>query len=146
MINASEIKFISIDFGLCRIYVDDDIIFITSKQKSELLNFAEINKIDLKAHSWNWDWILEPYLDTEFTEEDEIRIDKCLSKIGISKIESEEIRKEVGEQMLKYNFDTMLWDWCSLDLFDVLSAMRVKYEKSEFEDFYKRAIEIDKRD
>ena len=45
IINASEINFISADFGLCRIYVDNDIIFISSEQKTELLKFSEINKI-----------------------------------------------------------------------------------------------------
>lgn len=146
IIYASEIKFISADFGLCRLYVGNDIIFITSEQKSELLKFAESYEIELKTHTWNWDWILEPYLDTEFTHDNEKRIDNCLNEVGLSKIETEKIRKEVGEQMFKYNFDTMVWDWCSLDLFDVLSAMRVKYDKSEFDDFYRRAIEIDKRE
>ena len=47
--------------------------------------------------------------------------------------------------MYKYNFDTLLWDWCSLGLHDVLSALRVKYDEKDFADFYKRAIEIDKR-
>jgi len=104
-----------------------------------------MNKIRLTKHSWNWDWILEPYLDTEFTSDNEKRIEKCLSEVGIDKIETEKIRNEVGKQMYKYNFDTMLWDWCSLGLYDVLSAMRVKYNENEFREFYKRAIEIDKR-
>ncbi|MCL5127740.1 hypothetical protein [Algibacter sp. L4_22] len=145
IINASKINFISADFGLCRIYVDNDIIFISSEQKTELLKFSEINKIKLINHSWNWDWILEPYLDTEFTADNEKRIEKCLNEVGIDKIETKKIRSEVGKQMYKYNFDTMLWDWCNLGLCDVLSAMRVKYNQNEFREFYKRAIEIDKR-
>ncbi len=145
IISASEIKLITADFGLCRIYVDKDIIFISAEQKTKLLKFAEMNKIRLTKHSWNWDWILEPYLDTEFTSDNEKRIEKCLTEVGIDKIETEKIRSEVGKQMYKYNFDTMLWDWCSLGLYDVLSAMRVKYNENEFREFYKRAIEIDKR-
>lgn len=144
IISANEISFISADFGLCRIYFGKDIIFITSEQKAELLKFAEINKIKLINHSWNWDWILEPYIDTEFTAENEKRVDECLTKIGFDKTETKKIRDEVGTQMFKYNFDTMLWDWCSLGLCDVLSAMRVKYDKTEFREFYNRAIEIDK--
>ena len=146
LIKATDIISISADFGFCKIYVDNDIVFVTSEQKTELLKFAEKNKITLKKHSWNWDWILEPYLDTEFTADTEKRIEKCLTKVGIDKIETDKIRNEVGKQMDKYNFDTMLWDWCSLGLSDVLSAMRVKYDRIEFKEFYKRAIEIDKRE
>lgn len=44
--------------------------------------------------------------------------------------------------MLKYNFDTMLWEWGGFDASDVLRAMRTKYRKEEFEDFYRRVMEI----
>lgn len=146
LIKANQIDFICADFGLCKIYVENDIVFVTAEQREEILKFAENNRIKLKKHSWNWDWILEPYLDTEFTADNEKRIEKCLTDVGIDKTETDKIRKEVGKQMYKYNFDTMLWDWCSLGLCDVLSAMRVKYDKPEFENFYKKAIEIDKRE
>ena len=146
LISANEINFISTEFGICRIYTDNDIVFITSEQKSALLSFAKTNNIKIKKHSWNWDWILEPYLDTELTAEEEKRIEKNLNGVGIDKIEIQKIRDEVGKQMYKYNFDTMLWEWCSLGLYDVLAAMRVKYDKVQFESFYKKAIEIDKRE
>jgi hypothetical protein len=144
-ISANEICFIATDFGICRLYVDNDIIFISAEQKTKLLNFSETHKITQIEHSWNWDWILEPYLDTELTAEEENNIKKSLNEVGIDTVETEKIRKEVAKQMYKYNFDTMLWEWCSLGLYDVLSAMRVKYNDNEFGDFYKRAIEIDKR-
>lgn len=105
----------------------------------------EKHNIKLAKHSWNWDWILEPYLDTEFTKENQVRVMKRLNENGIEKLEVNKIRREVGAQMYKYNFDTMLWDWCSLGFVDVLSAMRVKYNKEQFRDFYKRALEIEKR-
>jgi len=44
--------------------------------------------------------------------------------------------------MIKYNFDTMLWEWVDLDLFDVLRAMRVKYDAAEFNKFYWEAMRI----
>ena len=47
--------------------------------------------------------------------------------------------------MYKYNFDTMLWDWCSLGLADVLQAMRVKLTDEEFKDFYKYAMKIENK-
>ena len=64
---------------------------------------------------------------------------------GFTSLEVDTIRAEVKDQMYAYNFDTMLWDWCSLGLSDVLSAMRAKYSKKEFRIFYTRALEIEKR-
>lgn len=144
-LSTSDIDAISTDFGLCQVYAHNDIIFISAEEKEKLTEFAQRNSIELRPHSWNWDWILEPYLDTEGTEEGENRIRIALGKAGIDPMETANIRKEVGKQMYKYNFDTMLWEWCSLGLYDVLSAMRVKYNDTAFEDFYHRAIEIDKR-
>ncbi len=145
LIRASDINAMSIDFGVCKIYIADDIVFISAEKKEELKRFTGVHQIKLIEHSWNWDHILEPYLDTEFTKEQELLVLDRLNKSGIETSEVEQLRAEVGKQMYKYNFDTMLWDWCSLGLSDVLSAMRAKYNKSEFRDFYKRAIAIDRR-
>ncbi len=145
IIKANEIDSLSVDYGTCKIYISNDIIFVSAEKKEELKEFAKINKINLTKHSWNWDWILEPYLDTEFTQENEQRVLERLAENGIENKEVNQIRDEVGIQMFKYNFDTMLWNWCSLGLIDVLSAMRTKYNRNEFREFYKRAIEIDKR-
>ena len=145
VIKASEISSMSLDFGVCKIYVLEDIVFVSAEKKEVLKKFAEKHKVQLIATSWNWDWILEPYLDTEFTKENEQLVLDRLKENGIGQLEVDQLRAEVGKQMYKYNFDTMLWDWCSLGLADVLSAMRAKYKTNEFRDFYKRAIEIDKR-
>jgi hypothetical protein len=44
--------------------------------------------------------------------------------------------------MVKYNFDIMLWDWTHLGAFDVLSAMSTKYDKAEYQYFYKNVMRI----
>ncbi|MGS2764790.1 DUF7079 family protein [Sinomicrobium sp. M5D2P9] len=144
-ITANEIESICVDFSVCKIKIAEDIVFVSAEKKESLEKFAERNNIKLDKHSWNWDWILEPYLDTEFTKENQERVTERLIENGIEPSEVDKIRSEVGTQMYKYNFDTMLWDWCSLGLADVLSAMRAKYDKNEFRDFYKRALEIEKR-
>lgn len=140
-----DIQAMSLDFGVCKIHLADDIVFISAEQKDELRQFASRYGIPLIPQSWNWDWILEPYLDTEFTAENEARVQELLQKNGIEKEELDRIRAEVAQQMYAYNFDTLLWDWCSLGLSDVLAAMRAKYNEAEFRDFYKRALEIETR-
>ncbi len=145
LINATEIDTISIDYGNSKINIKNDIVFVSAEKKDELRIFAKQNNIPLSPHNWNWDWILEPYLDTEFTEESKKLTMNRLCENGFDVTEINTIRKEVGKQMYRYNFNTMLWEWYSLSLLDVLSAMRVKYDKEEFREFYKRAIEIEKR-
>jgi len=81
--------------------------------------------------------MLEPFLNTEFTKENQDRVTERLNENGIEKHEVNKIRTEVGKQMYKYIFDTMLLDWYSLGVVDVLSAMRVKYNIEQFSDFYK---------
>ncbi len=141
--NANEISAISIDFGMCRIYVADDIILVSEEKREALKMFAQTHKIALIQNSWNWNWILEPYLDTAFTSEKEQQVLERLLESGFKKQEIDQIRAEVGKQMYKYN--AVLWEWHNLGLYDVLSAMRAKYNRHDFSDFYKRAIAIDKR-
>lgn len=104
--------------------------------------FASTNAIPTIHRPDIWDWILEPFLDTVFTEETDKRINGFLAEYGLGEQEVRSLRQEVKEQMLKYNFDTMLWDWVSLDLSDVLRAMRTKYDKKQFETFFRKAMNI----
>ena len=124
------------------IKIKDECIFISREQSDELKQFVSRNEIKTFKSIWTWQWLLEPYLDTEYTKETDKRLNELLNKNGISNEEIKSIRNEVKDQMMKYNFDTMLWEWGGLGLEDVLAAMRAKYNKVKFEDFFKRAMEI----
>ncbi|WP_143744089.1 hypothetical protein [Maribacter ulvicola] len=145
VVAASDIVCLSVEIGMCKVHVKNDIILVSAEHKETLKQFALRNHIRLIPQSWNWDWLLEPYLDTEFTKANERQVLEQLLENGFTANEVDTIREEVKDQMYVYNFDTMLWDWCSLSLADVLAAMRVKYSKEQFHDFYKRALEIEKR-
>ncbi|SEL37517.1 hypothetical protein SAMN04487910_2274 [Aquimarina amphilecti] len=146
LILADEIESICIEFGTIKVILKNDIVFISAEKKNELKAFADRNLISLSSYNWNWDWILEPYLDTELTKENEERIMMRLQENGFDETEIIEIRNEVEKSMYSYNFDTLLWEWNSLSLLDVLSAMRVTYnKKDDFRKFYKKAIEIENR-
>ena len=119
--------------------------FTIRAQVPVIFDQAEKNEIEIFESSRSWDWLLEPFLDTEYTEETDQRIISLLKENGFDKQELYMIRNEVKEQMMKYNFDTMLWEWGCLGLQDVLSAMRLKYSKQDFIDFYRRAMEIQLR-
>lgn len=145
IINAKEINAIQIDTNPPTLQIKKECIFITAESKDELIEFAERNNIPFRNQTWNWNWILEPYLDTELTKENDLRITKLLNENGFKIREINNLRSEVERQMYRYNFDAMLWEWRDLGLFDVLSAMKVKYNKKKFKIFYKKAMEIELR-
>lgn len=89
-----------------------------------------------------WSWILEPFLDTEYTIDTDQRMIQFLAEHGLTADQVKSLRDEVEVQMLKYNFDTMIWEWGMFDASDVLCAMRTKYNRDEFDDFYKRVMKI----
>ena len=122
--------------------VGNELIYLTSEKKVELEEFATRNNIKTIERSMIWGWILEPFLDTEFTTETDQRLTKLLENYGLTANQVKSLREEVETQMLKYNFDTMLWEWGGFDALDVLKAMRTKYKKEEFDNFYRRVMEI----
>ena len=122
--------------------IGNELIFLTAQRKVELEEFAKKNNIKTVERPMIWGWILEPFLDTEFTTETDQRLKKLLENYGLTNDQVKSLRAEVETQMLKYNFDTMLWEWGGLDAPDVLRAMRTKYKKDEYEDFYRRVMEI----
>ncbi|MCM5530636.1 hypothetical protein [Parasegetibacter sp. NRK P23] len=122
--------------------IGNEIVFLESDKKEILEVFAAKNGVKTVERSWIWGWILEPFLDTEYTAETDQRLTKLLESHGLTAGQVKSIRAEVETQMLKYNFDTMLWEWGGFDASDVLKAMRTKYKKDEYEDFYRRVMEI----
>lgn len=144
-IKVDDIKSISWDSFPPLLRIDNEVIFISREHSDILKQFADRNRIEIFEPTGNWDWLLEPYIDTEYTDETDRKLTSLLKNNGILKKEIDEIRSEVREQMFKYNFDTMLWDWCNLGLSDVLGAMRLKYNKQQFTSFYNKAMEIELR-
>ena len=122
--------------------VCNELIFLTSEKKVELEEFAKKNHIKTVERAMIWGWILEPFLDTEFTTETDQRLTKLLENYCLTTDKVKSLRAEVETQMLKYNFDTMLWEWGGFDASDVLRAMRTKYNKVDYEDFYRRVMKI----
>lgn len=138
---SSSISGVSVS-GRPSIYLSNEIIMISAAYRQELTFFAKQNEIPIRQHSWVWSWILEPFLDTELRPEDTANLFRLLGNYGLSETAVTALRNEVEEQMMKYNFDTMLWEWVDLDLYDVLCAMRAKYDQQTFRVFYWKAMEL----
>ncbi|HLR24499.1 MAG TPA: hypothetical protein VK112_01445 [Fodinibius sp.] len=139
---AAEIEDIDIKSSPPTIKINNELIFLDAGKKDELQKFATTNNIKTVERPPIWAWILEPFLDTEFTAETDRRLTKLLAEYSLTTDQVKMLREEVKTQMLKYNFDTMIWEWVSLGTLDVLKAMRPKYDKEQFNDFYQRVMKI----
>ena len=140
--NSQEIDEVDFKSYPPTIRIKDELIFLTAEKKLELEEFAKRNNIKTVERQRIWSWILEPFLDTEYTDEMNQRYSRYLENYGLTTEQVKTLRAEVKIQMLKYNFDTMLWEWCEFSACDVLRAMRTKYDENEFSAFYKRVMTI----
>jgi hypothetical protein len=140
--HIAEMDGICVDGHPPFLQIKNELIFISAEYKELLANFGEIKGLPIIPLTYIWNSILDPFLDTEFTEEYYIRISQLLNSYGLSDIHVQMIRKEVKDQMMKYNFDTMLWNWTDFGVFDVLCAMQPKCSPKEFEEFYREAMRI----
>jgi hypothetical protein len=141
-ITAQDIVNVCIKSAPPTIRVGNELIFISAEHKNDLELFANRNKIILFDRVELWNWILEPFLDTEFTSEHKERLYNLLEKYDLTRQAVDHLRKTVKEQMMKYNFDTMLWEWVMFGALDVLQAMRLKLNSLDFDLFSKQVMEI----
>ncbi len=138
----SSIQNIDLQHGPPTLLVNKELIGFPASQKKELAFLSSSYNIPIVSRPYIWSSILEPFLDQEFSEEEKQRSYQYLLNYGLSRAEVDSWRHLVGKQMMKYNFDTLLWDWTDLNIFDMLAAMRPKYNRTQFKMLYEVAMEI----
>ena len=128
---------------------DREILFVAAKFRDALQTVAVERNIPIVRRIDVWDLILEPFLDTEFDDEDKERTLQILEENGVSRSEVESLRSSLQICMYKYNIESGLWDWCSLGLTDVLdmrlgklSGFWCRLSRRKYREFYFQAIEI----
>jgi len=135
--------------------INGELIFIGYRQEEvgehkKLPKFFCENNIKVREDVVDiWSFILEPFLDTEHSDEWIEKSYKILEKCGISRLECNSIREEVSDRMIAYNFQSYLWEWMELNLYDVLKASigilsgeNHRFNDEEFEKFYQRTMNI----
>lgn len=142
MISSEDILNICTNAFPPTVRVGNELLFISAEHKQDLSSFAIKNNLPPINRPELWDWILEPFLDTEFSEESKEQTYTLLAEYALTRREVDELRNKVDRQMMKYNFDTMLWEWGMFSALDVLLAMRPKLKKADFRHFYDQVMEI----
>ncbi len=118
-----------------------EVLFVSATQRPYLRLFAQINQIPDVDILDVWSLLLEPYLDTEFSEEYQQRTHQLLNKSGFSPDEINAIRERVGSNVLNYN--TLLWEWVHLGQYDLFHAFDLSNKANgETQEFYAWANQI----
>ena len=154
IINASIIAE-AVDFGYPNTIrtISNELIFVPKNNfktnENQFILFCNNNDIPVNKRTDIWDMILTPFLDTKQTNEDIENTYKTLERYGIDRIECNALRQEVSARMISYNFESGLWDWVHLGLFDVLDAScgilsgeKHRLSDKDFELFYFKAMNV----
>lgn len=97
-----------------------EILFVTAEKREAFAIACHRHNIPLIRRVDVWADLLDPYLDTEFTEEDQQRTIGRLTQSGFSESEVQQIRNRVEKIMLAYNY--FAWEWMFFGLFDLFIA------------------------
>jgi hypothetical protein len=126
-----------------------EVLFVSATQKDQLLAAAARHALPIVRRIDMWALILEPFLDTEFSEQSQQRTFEILHENGVGRERCEALRQEFGPAMYHYNFATFLWEWVHLGQYDLFSAISsvpgnlLAWQKGRsFATFYSEAMEI----
>ncbi|GMX65514.1 hypothetical protein Elgi_47850 [Paenibacillus elgii] len=129
-----------------------EVLFVSAVHKESLELFAKSNKIPIVSRVDTWSFICEEFLDTEFSDEDKEKVYRLLENEGLDRNFVSETRQFLYIPMMAYN--SIMWDWAHLGLYDVLTAIsgqfpygeKVKFTEEAFHDFYWKAMKLAMRE
>ncbi|WP_143466939.1 hypothetical protein [Lentzea kentuckyensis] len=124
-------------------------LFLPWDDRDGLAEFCRRHDIALVRRLDVWGNLLDPFLDTEFSDAEVAATDARLRAVGLSQESIDATRARVGPLMRSYNFDSMLWEWGHLGLFDLLKAMNgtlvdpaLPVALGDLDEVYRWAMEI----
>jgi hypothetical protein len=127
-----------------------EILFIPATQRQALETVAQNRGLPVRRRTDIWALILEPFLDTEFDAAHKERTFAQLEENGVSRAETDSLRRSLRTRMLAYN--TIHWEWIHLGLADALDAHLSRplpawmpFAQRRFRRFYHRAMELASR-
>ncbi len=95
-----------------------EVIFLPRISNEELKDFVTRNELPLSQRFDIWNAIIEPFLDTEFDEEEQKATLRQLALNGIPEQEVKAIRRKIRFPMALNMF---AWEWVYLGQFDYLN-------------------------
>lgn len=98
-------------------------LFLSWDDSAGLAEFCQRHEISVAGRLDVWGNLFEPFLDTSFSAAQIAATDARLHAVGLSQASIDSIRARLTPLMRAYNFDSMLWDWAHLGLYDLLRAL-----------------------
>ncbi|MGW9437016.1 hypothetical protein [Streptomyces sp. NPDC055607] len=96
-------------------------VFVPARQRTELRHFCETNRVPLRSRYDVWGDLLEPFLDTQISEEHRVAAMDRLNGAGLDPARVAAVRAAVAPLVLAYN--ARHWDAHHLGLSDLLGAV-----------------------
>jgi hypothetical protein len=150
VLTAAHIRDASMQVGPPEIRTrSGETLFLSWDDKAGLEQFCQRHAIPLTGRLDVWGNLFEPFLDTEFSPEHQAATDARLHAVGLSQESIDSIRARLTPLMRAYNFDSMLWDWTHLGLYDLLKALNghlvhpaLPASLGDLDEVYRWAMEI----
>ncbi len=117
-----------------------EVLFVPASAQGEVHAWALAEGIRTLCGLDLWALLLEPFLDTEFTPEQESRTLAILEGEGFSRQQVQAWRDRVGPKMLLAN--SLWWEWGHLGHYDVLTAFASFATPWTFRRFYWDSMEL----
>lgn len=102
----------------------DELFFVPGSHRDELARRAAAHAVPIVRRVDVWALILEPFLDTTTSADDEERTLDRLERAGVPWADAVGLRAHFAPAMVAYNFTSMLWAWAHLGSYDLLLALR----------------------
>ena len=119
---------------------DREVIFLPRDRKESFAAFVRTHRIPDHEVEEVWIILAEPYLDREYTKDDELRDYQRLGRLGVPRDEVERLRKRIGRTMLAATFYT--WEWILYSTQDVLRIVAVSNPRRFTRAFYWLVMEV----
>lgn len=130
------------------IRIAGETLFVDARYKDDLRRTAEAHGVPEVRRVDVWGMLLEPFLDTSFSEADQERTLARLEENGVPREQARQIRIRLEKRMVEYNIDSMRWEWVHLGMWDLFHA-HLSGERAvapdAFLDAYRWAQEIAQR-
>lgn len=126
-----------------------EVLFVQAAQKDPVSEWMQVHGVPPLEPVDVWSLLLDPFLDTEATPEQEQRSLEILASCGLSSTEVANLRREVEGPVTAVN--SFAWEWVYLGQYDALSAMAGLTPwaswppRPGYEDFYWRSMEVARR-
>ncbi len=120
-----------------------EVLLASRTELESLKTFCREHGIPFTRRYDVWADLLDPFLDTELSSEDQAANRKRLKERGsLTDAEIDAIRAKVDKRMMWMTVAT--WEWQHYGLYDVLSAMKPKFfsGRASWRSFYAQAMKI----